>query len=170
MAPCEPLLFGHVFVKEQLTPECHHQTNGFSLSRPRDFISALTKERDSSVGCRSDDNSQTFTTPGENPSTSLRHQPSSQAQADSYNPRYASTDTSLAYTASRYHLKTQPEDQSFSLCCSAGNRHLTSTRTLDCRVTEFRDNCSTSFMGRGEALNQNGEIYSETAEREKKEG
>lgn len=151
MAPCEPLLFGHVFVKEQLTPECHHQTNAFPLSRPRDFISALTKERDSSVGC---DNSKTSTTPGENPSTS--HQSSSQAQANSYNPGYTSTDTSLASTASRRHLKTQPEDQSFSLCCSASNRPLTSTMTLDCRVTEFRDNCS-------------GKVYSDTEEREKRE-
>lgn len=127
MAPCEPLLFGHVFVKEQLTPACNHQTNGFTLSRPRDFISALTKEKDSSVGCRAADNSQTSATLGEHPSTLLRDQLSSQAQAHSYIPGYTSTDTSLASTASRHHLRTQPEDQRSSVCCSSSNSPLVST-------------------------------------------
>ncbi|XP_044057476.1 mucin-5AC isoform X3 [Siniperca chuatsi] len=170
IAPCEPLLFGHVFVKEQLTLACHHQTNGFTLSRPRDFISALTKERDSSVGCRSGDNSQTSTTPGENPFTSLRDQSSSQAQANSHNSGDTSTDTSLASAASRHHLRTQPEDQSSSLCCSASNSPLTSAMTLDCTDTEFRDYCSTSSTGTGEALNQNEEVFSDTEETKKREG
>lgn len=143
--PCEPPLFSHMFVKEQLTPACHQQTNGFTLSRPRDFISALTKERDASVGCRFGDNSQTSATPGE-----------------SYNSLDTSADISLASTASRHHLRTQPEDQSSSFV------PLTSTVNLDCSVTEFRDNCSTSSTRRGEALNQNQEIYSDTEE--KREG
>lgn len=44
MTPCEPLQFGHILVKEQLTPACHHQTNEFTLTRPRDFISPVSKE------------------------------------------------------------------------------------------------------------------------------
>lgn len=170
MASCEPLLFGHAFVKEQLTTAGHHQTNGFTLSRPRDFISALTKERDSSVGCRSGDNSQTSTTSGENPPTSLKDQSSSRAQANSYNSGDASTDMPLASTASRHLLRTQPEDQSSSLCFSASTSPLMSTVDMDCRVTEFMDNCSTSSTGTGGALNQNGEICSDTEETEKREG
>lgn len=157
MAPCEPLLFSHVLdvSNEQLNPACHHQTNGFTLSRPRDFISALTKERDSGVGCRSVENSETSTTSWENSSTSLRDQSPSQTQANSYNCGYTSTDT-----ASRYHLRTQPEDQS----------PLTSTMASDCRVTKFREYCYTSSTGRDEALNQNGEVYSDTEETEKRDG
>ncbi|XP_029284307.1 mucin-17-like [Cottoperca gobio] len=169
MAPCEPLQFDHVFLKEELTPPCHHQTNGFTLSRPRDFISALTKESDSSLGCKSSDNSQTSTTSGENQPTSLGDQLSCQAQAHSCYPGYTSTDALFASTASRRHLKTQADDQSCSLCCSASNSPLTSTGNFDCRVTEFRDYCSTSSTGRGVALNPNREIYSDIEEREKRE-
>ncbi|KAM8769181.1 uncharacterized protein AB9X84_000166 isoform 1-T1 [Acanthopagrus schlegelii] len=100
MAPCDPLLFGHVLVKEQLTPASQHQTNGFTLSRPRDFISALTKERDSSVDCSSGDNSQTSTTPGGNPSTVL---------TNSYNSGYISSD---AAEGSRHRLRAQLQAQS----------------------------------------------------------
>nr|XP_020514002.1 uncharacterized protein LOC110002689 isoform X2 [Labrus bergylta] len=149
VAPCEPLLFGHVFVKEQLTPTLPQQTSGIILSRPRDFISALTKERDSIVGCISDDICQYSTTPGENASTLLRDQSSIQTQNNSYNSGSCSAERSS--TASRYPHKTQPEDQSFSLCCSANNSPL---KTPDCRAT----NCSTSSTGRGEVLKPNGEI------------
>ncbi|XP_045929333.1 mucin-17 isoform X3 [Micropterus dolomieu] len=166
MAPCEPLLF----VKEQLTLACHQQTNGFNLSRPRDFISALTKERDSSVSCRSGDNSKVSTTPGENPSTSLRDPSSNQAQANSSSSGYTATDTSLASTESRHHIRTQPEDQHSSLCCSARNSPLTSTMTLDSTVTKFRDYSSTSSTRRGKPVNQNGEVYSDTEDTEKREG
>uniref|UniRef100_A0A8C4GWH1 Pleckstrin homology domain containing, family G (with RhoGef domain) member 2 n=1 Tax=Dicentrarchus labrax TaxID=13489 RepID=A0A8C4GWH1_DICLA len=120
-ALCEPLLFGHMFVKEQLTPACQHQTNGFTLSRPRDFITALTKERDPS---------------GENPS-------SSQAQANSSNSGYPSAASSWTSTASM---------------------------TSDCRVTEVKDYSSTSSTGRDEALNQNRKLYSDSEEKEKREG
>lgn len=148
MAPCEPpVLFGHVFVKEQLTPACHDQTNRFTLSRPRDFISTLAKERDSSVDCRSDENPQTLT-------TSLENSPTLQRDG------YTSTDLSAASTASRHHLRTQPEDQS----------PLMSTLTSDCQVTEFRDSCCPSSARTEEALNQNGEVYSDTEETEKKDG
>ncbi|XP_074497072.1 uncharacterized protein LOC141771067 [Sebastes fasciatus] len=154
VAACEPLLFGHVFVKEQLTPACPHQTNGFTLSRPRDFISALAKDRDPSVGCRSGDTSETSTTPRENPPTSLRDQ----LPENSYYPGYTSTDT-------RHHLlRTQAEDQQ---CCSADNNPSTSTVNWDCRVTEFKDYCSTSSTGRGDG--PNGEVYSDTEEAEKRE-
>ncbi|XP_073341024.1 uncharacterized protein [Pagrus major] len=143
MGPCDPLLFGHVLVKEQLTPACQHQTNGFTLSRPRDFISALTKERDSIVDCSSGDNSQTSTTPGGNPSTVL---------ANSYNPGYISSD---AAEASGHRLGAQLRDQSSSS---------SSTST-----SKIRDYCSTSSTGRDEASNQNGEVYSDTEEAEKRE-
>nr|XP_033486481.1 mucin-12 isoform X4 [Epinephelus lanceolatus] len=142
ISPCEPLMFGHVYVKEQSTPACH-QTNGFTLSRPRDFISALSKEKDSSVGCRSGDNSQISTLPVENPPTSLKDQLSTQPQANSFNPRQTSTDMSSASAASRHHLRTQPEDQSSSLCCSSSNSTLTST--------------------------MNGEVYSDTEETERRD-
>ncbi|XP_027136068.1 mucin-12 isoform X2 [Larimichthys crocea] len=152
VAPCEPLLFGHVLVKE--TPACHHQTNGFTLSRPRDFISALTKEKDSNSGCISAENSQTSSTSGENAST----------QASSYNSGFISTDTS------RPHLRTQTEDQSSSMCCSASNNPLTSTMTLDDRVTEFKDYSSTSSTRKDEASDENGKICSDTNGTTKREG
>lgn len=152
MAPCEPLLFGHVLVKE--TPACHHQTNGFTLSRPRDFISALTKEKDSNSGCISAENSQTSSTSGENAST----------QASSYNSGFISTDTS------RPHLRTQTEDQSSSMCCSASNNPLTSTMTLDDRVTEFKDYSPTSSTRKDEASDENGKICSDTKGTAKREG
>ncbi|XP_039678722.1 uncharacterized protein plekhg2 isoform X3 [Perca fluviatilis] len=158
LAPIEPLLFGHVFVKEQLTPACPHQTNGFTLSRPRDFISALTKERDSIVGCISGDNNQTSTRPGESLPTSTIDPSSSQAQANNYNPGYTNTDTSMASTALGHHLRTQPEEPSSSLRFSSSNSPLTSDMNSDCRVTEFRDYCS------------NKEVHSKTEEREKREG
>ncbi|XP_059188093.1 uncharacterized protein plekhg2 [Centropristis striata] len=93
LAPCEPLLFGQMLVKEQLTPAGHHQTNSFTLSRPRDFISALTKDRDP----------QTLSTSGENLSTLQRDFSSSQAQCTSTDP-------------SRHLLRTSPGDQSSGLC------------------------------------------------------
>lgn len=58
MSPRELQQFGHV------TPTCP-PTNGFMLSRPRDFISALTKE--SSLGCTL--SNKLLTTPGEPPSS-----------------------------------------------------------------------------------------------------
>ncbi|XP_068587373.1 uncharacterized protein plekhg2 [Cebidichthys violaceus] len=147
MNPCDPLLSGHAFVKEQ--PACHHQTNGVTLSRPRDFISALAKERD----CRSSDNLQTSR---ENP--------------PSYNRGFSSSDSSFASAASKHHVTTRAEDQSSGLCRSTSNSPSTSTMNLDCSVTEFRDFCSTSSSEREEVLNPNGEIHSETVEREKREG
>ncbi|XP_068441922.1 mucin-5AC [Clinocottus analis] len=57
----DPPPFGNMFVNEQPTP--HRQTNGVTLSRPRDFISALAQERD----CRLTDSFQTSTSPGESP-------------------------------------------------------------------------------------------------------
>ncbi|XP_008301696.1 mucin-19-like [Stegastes partitus] len=101
MEPCEPLLFGHVVVKEQLTPTCQQQTNGFTLSRPRDFISALT--RDSIVEA-----SQT--------STSLLESPS--------------TETSWTSAASKHPLRAEPEDQSTSLCSSTSSNLLTSNQNV----------------------------------------
>lgn len=147
-----------MFVKEQLAPACPHQTNGFTLSRPRDFISALTKERDSIVGCISSDNNQSSTRPGESLPTSPRDLSSSQAQANNYNPGYTSTDMSTASTALGHHHRTQPEEPSSSLCFSSSNSPLTSAMNSDCRVTGFRDYCS------------NWEVHSKTEEREKREG
>ncbi|KAK5904203.1 hypothetical protein CesoFtcFv8_005791 [Champsocephalus esox] len=53
-APCDPPLIGQVFEKEDRTPACQSQSNAFTLSRPRDFISALNKERDSMTQNQSD--------------------------------------------------------------------------------------------------------------------
>ncbi|XP_042342019.1 mucin-5AC-like [Plectropomus leopardus] len=99
VAPCEPLLFGHMFVREQLTPDCHHQTNGFTLSRPRDFISAVTKERDS----------QSSTAPGDPPLASLGDASAVRVEASSYDPRRPSADPS----------QTSSRRQSSGLCCSS---------------------------------------------------
>ncbi|CAI5692541.1 unnamed protein product [Oreochromis niloticus] len=123
MEPVEPQLFGHVFVKEQLTTTCHQQTNGFSLSRPRDFISALTRERDSGVGHTLSETSQTSTTPQENPATLLSNQSSSLTQVNSYEHRYTSPGASSSSTTTIQHLRTQAEDWSSSLCCSASNNN-----------------------------------------------
>lgn len=61
MAPCEPLLSSNVVAKEEPTLACNYQTNGFTLSRPRDFISALNKEKESCAGSRSAEISQSPT-------------------------------------------------------------------------------------------------------------
>nr|XP_043887646.1 mucin-17 isoform X1 [Solea senegalensis] len=99
--PCEPLLFGHTFVKELLTPAYHQQANKFTLSRPRDFISA--------GGCRSGVSSQMNSE--ENPSTTIREQSSSEIQANTYIPGHCSTERAVASTAPRHHLRAQTEDQ-----------------------------------------------------------
>lgn len=137
MSPCEPLHFGHVLVKEQLTPVCHHHTNGLTLSRPRDFISALTKEGDTSMGYRSDNKPQNFNTTGENPSAFLRDQLCGQAQANCCIPAYDSADKSLSSTPCGHDLSAQDDN---------------------CKVTEFRDLCSSSCTARDKALYQNGEV------------
>ncbi|XP_026234121.1 uncharacterized protein plekhg2 isoform X3 [Anabas testudineus] len=137
VSPCEPLHFGHVLVKEQLTPVCHHHTNGLTLSRPRDFISALTKEGDTSMGYRSDNKPQNFNTTGENPSAFLRDQLCGQAQANCCIPAYDSADKSLSSTPCGHDLSAQDDN---------------------CKVTEFRDLCSSSCTARDKALYQNGEV------------
>lgn len=56
MDPCEsPVLFGHMFVKEQPTPACPDRSGS------RDLVSTVTKQRDSGVDCRPDESSQTST-------------------------------------------------------------------------------------------------------------
>ncbi|XP_030600593.1 uncharacterized protein plekhg2 isoform X2 [Archocentrus centrarchus] len=151
--PVEPLLSG-MFVKEELTRTCHHQTNGFTLSRPRDFISAL-KERDSGVGCSSSENSQTSTTPEENPSTLLSNQSTSQTQLNSYEHRYTSAGASSSSKTTIQHLRTQAEDWSSSLCCSPSNS------TLNCRNRD-------SFID--DALNQNRDEYPVTEASQRRDG
>ncbi|KAM7412502.1 hypothetical protein PAMA_020062 [Pampus argenteus] len=153
VVPCEPLLFGHVFVKEQLT-------DGLTLSRPRDFISALTKDRDSSVDCRSGDNCQTFTTPEENASTSLTDRSSNLAQGQTSDPGYISADMSLALIGSRHHLSAQSEDQSSSLGCSAGESPMVSAMTLDHSDTEFRDCCKETEKREGSDISGELHVYS----------
>ncbi|XP_071387927.1 serine-rich adhesin for platelets-like isoform X2 [Centroberyx affinis] len=196
MVPCEPLLFGHVFVREQLSPPCHHQMTGYTLSRPRDFISALSQERDS----------LTSTLPRGNLSTSLRGQFSSPSQDKSYNPGDACVDTHLTSTPSRDHLNTLPEDQSSNLGCSSSDSPLMSS--MDHGSSLFRKCCPTLPTDRGlklaysstnsplpsrtsnhshaalqrpeekaggeeeaeEVVNHNGEVHSDTEETEKREG
>lgn len=127
---CEPPLFAH------LSAVGHQQTNGVTLSRPKDFIAALTKERGSS--CRSSESSQTSSASWENSSTLSRDQSPSQTRDNSNN--------------SGCHLRRWPEDQNPS----------TSTLNL-----EVRDLNRTSSTGRGDSLNQNGEIYSDTEDTER---
>lgn len=160
--PCEPLHFGHVFVKEQLASPCHQQTNKFTLSRPRDFMSFLTKDRDSSVGCKSGDSIQTISQPsGEDLSTVQRVQSSGHAQAGSVDTGCTSTDWRRAPTATSDHFSAQPKDQSPSSCCS-----FTPTISFDCGVTKVD---SVSSAGRCEALNQLGEILTNVEEAGRKE-
>lgn len=116
MEPCESLPVRHVSVEEQLTAACHHQTNGFTLSRPRDFISAWSKEQDSSTDCRSGDNSPTSVTPENRQNTPLRNQSSSLTQDES--DRCDSADMSSASTAAMHHPGVRPEDQGSSRGCS----------------------------------------------------
>lgn len=112
-----------MFAKEQLTTTCQ-QTNGFTLSRPRDFISAL-KERDSGVGCSLSENSQTSTTPEENPTILLSSESSSQPELLSSEHRYASAGAAVQ------QVRTQAEDS--SLCCCPSNS------TSDGRASEACD-------------------------------
>lgn len=114
LQPCEPVHFGHVFVKEQLSSACHHQTNEFTLSRPRDFISALTKDRESRPG----DSTQTTSPPAEE------------------DPTAAQGDQSAA------RLGAQPEDQSSSSCSSAAVRPFTPTVTFDCGTAKLGSSSS----------------------------
>ncbi|XP_076002268.1 uncharacterized protein LOC142995181 isoform X2 [Genypterus blacodes] len=104
MLPSEPLMFGHVLVREQLSTACHQQTNGFTLSRPRDFISALSKERGFSVTHKSDKDSLTSTMHGENQSTSPRDQ-GGLLQNKDCNPGCTSNFIPSASTGSRHELR-----------------------------------------------------------------
>ncbi|XP_034024121.1 uncharacterized protein plekhg2 isoform X2 [Thalassophryne amazonica] len=103
----EAVLLGQVFLREQMSPACHQPNNGFTLSRPRDFISAISKE---STDLRSAHNSLTSTTPLENPSVS-QDWPSSHAKDKGYNHQQTSTDSSPASPAYRYNVHTQVEDR-----------------------------------------------------------
>lgn len=105
MLPCEPLMFGHVLVREQLSTARHHQMNGFTLSRPRDFISALSKERGFSVSHKSDTDSLMSTMAGENQSTSPRGQFFNLPQDKGCNPGCTSNYIASASTASRHELR-----------------------------------------------------------------
>lgn len=91
---CEPLLFSHVCNKEPVTASCAHQANRFPLSRPRDFISVLTKERDCSVSCNASENPGASPTTLENSPTLLKDQALSQAKSSS--PGTASIDSQSA--------------------------------------------------------------------------
>ncbi|XP_029923211.1 mucin-5AC-like isoform X3 [Myripristis murdjan] len=145
VVPCEPLLFGHVFVREQLSPPHHHQTSGYTFSRPRDFISALSQERDSIQASQSgSEASLSSATSRENLATLPRDQLSSLAKDKSYSPGFASADIPLTSAPSRDQLQTRPEDQSSSHGCSSSGSPQTSARSLDQGSTVFR-NCSSTL-------------------------
>lgn len=127
---CEPLLFSHVCNKEPVTASCDHQANRFPLSRPRDFISVLTKERDCSVSCNSSENPGTLPTTLENSSTLLKDQALSQAVSSS------------SGTASVH-------------CQSAQLKYLgqsASHMNLNCGVSEFMKYSGFCFEGRDEVF------------------
>lgn len=151
ITPGEPLHFGHILIKEQLTAACHHQTTEFTLSRPRDFISAVS----------SGNKAQNFYS-----STSLRDQSSSQSQADLCSPGYAPADGSLSSTPCGRGLSAQAEDQSSSLLCSAANSSLMSAVSLHDGDPECRDVCCASSALRDKALDANAD----TDGKDKKEG
>ncbi|XP_067363214.1 mucin-2-like isoform X2 [Channa argus] len=157
VAPSEPQLFGHLFVTEQLTPACP-QMNGFTLSRPRDFLSAVTKQKQS----RSRDNAQTSNVAGD--------QSSSEAQADCSNAVNTLTQSSLASTASGPQHNAQAEDHSSTFFCSATNSPSMPTMTLDCGVTELGKFCLPSSSERDKRLDWNREVYTETEEAEEIDG
>lgn len=126
VSPREPQQFGHV------TPTCP-QTNGFMLSRPRDFISALTKE--SSLGCTL--SNKPPTTPGEPPS------PLSEVLSET---------PSSSPEPSHQH-RTQVKDQESSWFLStrnspSGSAPALGTVKVHCQSSELED-CS---VVRGEGL------------------
>lgn len=123
---CEPLLFSHVCKKEPMTASCAHQANRFPLSRPRDFISVLTKERDCSVSCNASENRGTLPTTLENSPTLLKDQALSQTKSSS--PGTASIDSQSAQLQSASNM------------------------TLNCGVTEFMRYSGSCFEGRDEVF------------------
>ncbi|KAM4627696.1 uncharacterized protein ACJ7VT_002650 [Polymixia lowei] len=157
IAACEPLLFGHMFVREQL-PAAHHQTNGYTLSRPRDFISALSQEQCSNLGYHSSDTSNTSGTPRDNlQSTTPGHEVSNLPQDKSYNPGCSSTERPLTSSPLRDHLTSLPEERSSSLGCASSEGALTSTMALDLGSALAREDRSASPTDRASSL-----VYSPT--------
>ena len=117
--PCQPQPFDH------------YQRNGFTLSRPRDFISALSKDRDLSVGSFGE-KSQSSTTSGESPSSLQRNPSLNQDQSDS-----TSTEAYSTSLESTLQITTQAEPEGSSP--SSSNSPSASTVALDSRDTESPD-------------------------------
>lgn len=138
---CEPLLFSHVCNKEPVTASCAHQANRFPLSRPRDFISVLTKERDCSGSCNASENPGTLPTTLENSPTLLKDQALSQAKSNS--PGTESVDSQSAQLQYR--------------------RQSASNMTLNCGVTEFMKYSGSCFEGRDK-------VFSDTENTGKRDG
>lgn len=126
----ESLLFSHVCNKEPVTASRAHQANRLPLSRPRDFISVLTKERDCSVSCNASENPGTLPTSLENSPTLLKGQALSQAKSSS--PGTASVDSQSA----------QPEYR----------RQSASDMTLNCGVNEIMKYSGSCSEGKDEVF------------------
>lgn len=144
-----------LLVREQSAPHGHHLTNGFTLSRPRDFISALTKEQTSSKDCRSDGGSQSSIIQEEKVSTS---QTSTVATNNSYDGRWSSSGVSSVSPDSRCHQRVQREDQSSSPGDPPGVVNLTVNHGSPCTSWQSGD------------LRHVGVIHSDTKETYKGEG
>lgn len=149
-APCETLLFGQVCSKDSVSESNAQQANRFPLSRPRDLISAFTKERDCNESCAAREKDATLPASLENSSIFHNPQALSQMQTKKSSPGSASGDPHRA----------QPDDQ----------RQLTSNMTLNGIVTEFMDDCRTHSEERNKALHQNRSIFLVNEELEGKEG
>ncbi|XP_041851116.1 pleckstrin homology domain-containing family G member 3 isoform X2 [Melanotaenia boesemani] len=108
-----------------VTPTCQLQTNGFVLSRPRDFISAMTRDNDSGVACLNG-NSQISSFTGETPP------PLPRIPSLSQNQTYT-TSTETASSESSRNLRTQPESP------GSGNVLSTSPVALDGGRSKFSD-------------------------------
>lgn len=142
-APCKTL--GHVFSKESVTESGAQQAKRLTPSRPRDFISASTKQSD----CNKGGNDETFPAPVENSSRFQSHQAPTVMQTKNSSSGRASTDPH----------KAQPDSQ----------RQLTANVTLNGIVDDFLDNGSASPGERNDAVNQNRSVLLDSEELEGKD-
>lgn len=120
------------------------QAKTLTLSRPRDFISASTKQSDCNKGCAASGNDTTCSASLENSSCSQNHQA----------PTVMQTKSSFSGIASRDPHKTQPESQ----------RQLTTNMTRNHIVNDFLDYGCTSSEERNDAVNQNRSVLLDSKE------
>ena len=119
--PCDPLEFGYALVTDQIAPQHHQQVNGYTLSRPRDFVSTLPLEPATNHGSISSNaSSSSSTSPRANTPTLVRGRESDMASDRSHGSEHASNETPSSATAAahRDYLSALPEDGSLGLGCA----------------------------------------------------